>query len=109
MKLPFKRHSDTTKPGVPLGGSTGSQTMDYLTALAPQKPESPVCPTCRTSLNEEHQVGPGDTAAVMANLGVMQVKLQCPGCHTVFDVTLPRHYPWRSSIDIPGWGTFPGG
>jgi tetratricopeptide (TPR) repeat protein len=43
----------------------------------------------------------------MADLGIMEVKLRCPGCNTVFDVTLPRGYEWKASIDIPGWGTLP--
>jgi uncharacterized protein with PIN domain len=65
------------------------------------------CPTCNTSLSEKDQIGAGDNAAVMANLGVMEVKIRCPGCRTVFDVTIPRGYEWKSSIDIPGWGRFP--
>ena len=65
-----------------------------------------VCPACQAQLSEEDQIGPGDNAAVMADLGVMQVKLRCPGCLTVLDVTLPRHYGWKSPIDIPGWGRF---
>ena len=80
----------------PKSGSTGSVVSEKLT-----------CPTCKTPLSEQHQIGPGDRAAVMANLGIMEVKLRCPGCKTVFDVTLPRAYEWKSSIDIPGWGTFP--
>ena len=69
--------------------------------------ETVACPTCKTPLSEQHQIGPGDRAAVMANLGIMEVKLRCPGCNTVSDVTLPRGYEWNASIDIPGWGTFP--
>lgn len=65
------------------------------------------CPSCKTSLSEEHQIGAGEGADVMANLGIMVVKLRCPGCHTVLDVTLPSGYEWRAPIDIPGWGTFP--
>lgn len=81
----------------PKSGSTGSVVSEAI-----------MCPTCKTPLDEKHQIGPGDRAAVMANLGVMEVKLRCPGCNTVVDVTLPRGYEWKSSIDIPGWGTFPG-
>ncbi len=65
-----------------------------------------VCPVCQTRLSEVDQLGAGDNAAVMAGLGVMQVKLRCPGCKTVLDVTLPRHYAWKSPIDIPGWGRY---
>jgi hypothetical protein len=84
--------------------------MDYLAAMrqgAMGAAEGPSCPACQIPLGEEHQIGPGDGAAVMANLGIMQVKLQCPGCNAAFDVSLPRGYPWKSSIDIPGWGRFP--
>ena len=85
----------------PESGSTGSVASGSVAS------EAIICPTCKTPLNEKHQTGPGDRAAVMANLGVMEVKLRCPGCNTVVDVTLPRGYEWKSSIDTPGWGTFP--
>ena len=80
----------------PESGSTGSVVSEAI-----------ICPTCKTPLNEQHQIGAGDRAAVMANLGIMEVKLRCPGCDTVFDVTLPRGHEWKASVDIPGWGTFP--
>lgn len=72
-----------------------------------QSTEAPRCSACKTTLSEEHQIGAGDDAAVMANLGIMQVKLRCPKCKTVSNVTLPFGYEWKSSIDIPGWGRFP--
>ena len=80
----------------PESGATGSVVSEAI-----------ICPTCKTPLNEQHQIGAGDRAAVMANLGIMEVKLRCPGCDTVFDVTLPRGHEWKASVDIPGWGAFP--
>jgi hypothetical protein len=92
---------------VPLSEATASsRTLSYLSALQPDS-ETLGCPICAPPLSESNQIGAGDDAAVMANLGVMQVKLRCPGCSTVFDVTIPRAYEWKASIDIPGWGRFP--
>lgn len=65
------------------------------------------CPACGSPLDERHQTGAGDRAAVMADLGVREVKLTCPACGTVCDVTLPRGFPWKAAIDIPNWGVSP--
>jgi hypothetical protein len=96
----YQEYLEAMRQNVTLAPESGSTGPVVSQALE--------CPTCKTALDERHQVGPGDRAAVMANLGIRQVKLRCSGCNTVFNVTLPFSLEWKASIDIPGWGTFPG-
>jgi HEAT repeat protein len=59
------------------------------------------CPECSTTLrSREHYVGEGDDAAVMAYRGLKQIKLKCPKCKNIWNVSHPVGIEKDSQVDV---------
>jgi len=69
-----------------------NQIQQYLKSMTDKEP--PKCPNCATLLSRKDQIGAGEGASTMDMLGVKVVKIRCPKCKSVSDVTLPFGFNW---------------